>query len=347
MVDWLICLMGKLEDGRCLILAGVASSFFSDASRMRNSMVLAACTYVKALGWYNPLSLRKGGLGLRPMRSLLLLLLSFLSFSAIPQDGRILRIHSSHTSFPDTARQAGHLYNKVLYDAASHYNSDEVRIFIPPGFKPQRKVNMVFWFHGWGNNIDSSVVWNNLYTQFINAGMNAILVLAETAKDAPDSYGGKLENANEFKGLTGDVLAALKREKVIKHITIGKVTLAGHSGAYRVMAHILQKGGVAIAAVLLFDALYGETEKYIEWIKADRHHRFVNIYTNGGGTDKESRTMVKILEEQGIHALAAEETDIRLDVLQKNRLVVMHSLHGHNEVIKQPDNFTLFLRSLK
>ncbi len=66
--------------------------------------------------------------------------------------------------------------------------------------------------------------------------------------------------------------------------------LAGHSGAYRVMANILQNGNVEVKETILFDALYAETDKFIQWIKADTAHRFINIYTMR--TSKSSNSIV-------------------------------------------------------
>jgi len=59
--------------------------------------------------------------------------------------------------------------------------------------------------------------------------------------------------------------------------------LAGHSGAFRVMAYILQNGGVEVNQAILFDALYGEVDKFANWIQADKSHQFIDLYTNKGG----------------------------------------------------------------
>lgn len=254
-------------------------------------------------------------------------------------------IESVHTSFPDTARANGHLYNSVLYYAAAHYSSNAVLIIVPPNFDRHKKATLVFWFHGWRNNIDSAVVRYDLQRQFVNAHLNAVLVLAETAKDAPDSYGGKLERPGEFAGLVQDVVAKLKEERILrKNDAAGDVVLAGHSGAYRVMAYILQYGQVPVKKVILFDALYGETDKYINWIKENSAHSFINLYTDNGGTDKESKEMIQKLESQSITCDTLEETALTETNLQQNRIVVAHSLHKHDDIIKQPDNFTLFLK---
>ena len=140
-------------------------------------------------------------------------------------------------------------------------------IITPKNLDAEKKVDILFWFHGWGNNIDSAVVRYKLAKQFAASKVNAVLVLAETTKDAPDSYGGKLEQVNVFQNLVSDVLIKLKKEKIIsKKCEPGNIILAGHSGAYRVMAYILQNGNMQVKEVILFDALYGETNKFLHWL---------------------------------------------------------------------------------
>src|SRR6185312_16764347 len=135
--------------------------------------------------------------------------------------------------FPDTGRLNGHLYYASLYNTADHYSDSSVIIITPKNFIANKKVDMIFWFHGWNNNIDSALVRYGLSRQFAESGINAVLILAETAKDAPDSYGGKLEQQNIFSKLVNDVLQNLVRMNVISASDrAGNVILAGHSGAY-------------------------------------------------------------------------------------------------------------------
>jgi len=256
------------------------------------------------------------------------------------------RITSSHTSFPDTARAKGHLYDKVLYDAASHYSDSSVLIFAPKKLKAGANVDLIFWFHGWFNKIDSAASRFKLIQQFAAAGSNAVLVLAETTKDAPDSYGGKLENNNVFTRLVTDVLQKLKKENVIsRSCKPGNILLAGHSGAYRVMAHILQNGNLPVQEVILFDALYGQTDKFLNWIQSDNTRRFIDIYTNGGGTDGESKELVKTLARLNIPADTTEEEYLTVQMLKARRIIFIHSLHLHNDIINNPDNFQFFLEN--
>ncbi|MEP6612095.1 MAG: hypothetical protein ABJA76_09435 [Mucilaginibacter sp.] len=254
-------------------------------------------------------------------------------------------ISSSHTSFPDTGRARGNTYDGKLYTAAAHYSDSSVLIIAPKNLDASKKVDLVFWFHGWGNNIDSAATRYELTKQFIASKRNAVLVLTETARNAPDSYGGKLENTGIFKKLVNDVLQGLTAKKFVPaNCTAGHILLAGHSGAYRVIARILKNGQVPVDDVVLFDALYGETDKFMEWIAADTRHRFVDIYTDHGGTLTESKTMADKLSDKGISNFQVEEAKLVPQQLVAHRLLFIHSLKEHNDVVS-PDNFRLMLEN--
>lgn len=261
---------------------------------------------------------------------------------------KLFRITSAFTSFPDTARAAGHMYDKILYTATEHYSDSSVLIVVPPQLNPGRQVDIIFWFHGWRNNIDSAAAYFELIKQFVASNRNAVLVLPETTKNAPDSYGGKLEQKDVFKNLLNDVMKKLKAEKVIgKRTKAGNIVLAGHSGAFRVMAYILQNGAVEIKQIVLFDGLYSQVDKYTAWIQADPSHQFINLYTNkGGGTDLVSDKMMQLLKEKDIPFINAEEKDVHTPMLRTNQVIFIHSLKEHNDVINHPDhNFRLFLEN--
>jgi hypothetical protein len=256
------------------------------------------------------------------------------------------RITSSHTSFPDTGRMQGHLYNDSLYNTADHYSDSSVIIITPKNFVANKKVDMIFWFHGWNNNIDSALIRYGLSRQFAESGTNAVLVLAETAKDAPDSYGGKLEQKNTFNKLVADVLQKLMSMHVISASDrTGNVILAGHSGAYRVMANILQNGNVPVNEVILFDALYTDTDKFLTWLTANKDNRFINLYTNDGGTFDETKNMMSQINSLNLPADSLEETDVTPGIIQNNKIIFIHTLHAHNDIIQHPDNFKLFIEN--
>src|SRR5690349_521735 len=103
------------------------------------------------------------------VQSLILFLLLFVSFQLFAQtnNSHIFHFTSPHTSFPDTGRAEGHVYDSVLYDAATHYSDSSVLVLVPPHFSADKTVDLIFWFHGWRNNIDTAIVFYELDKQFI------------------------------------------------------------------------------------------------------------------------------------------------------------------------------------
>jgi hypothetical protein len=281
------------------------------------------------------------------MHKSILCIFLILSTHSFAQTERTFRITSSYTSFPDSVRAKGHTYDKVLYPADKHYSDSSVLIVAPSGLRARKTVDLVFWFHGWRNTIDSSANYFELVKQFIASNRNAVLVIPETAKNSPDSYGGKLEKKDVFKDLVQDVLDKLRKEKVIgKKAEAANIVLAGHSGGFRVIAHILQNGGLEVKQVLLFDGLYGQVDKYMSWIQADPSHRFLHIYTKSGGTSEISTKMMQELDAKDIQLLYPGEKEVDASMLKRNRVIFIHSPKEHNDVMNRPDhNFRLYLEN--
>jgi len=247
--------------------------------------------------------------------------------------------------FPHEARIAGHQYRDSLYTFAEHYDDSSVGIYVPAGFKPEAQIRLVFYFHGWWNNIHQAVAEFDLLRQFESAGCNAVFVFPEGPKNAPDSFGGKLEESGEFAALTDDVLTVLKERRIIPATAAsGDILLAGHSGAYRVIAEILNRGGLTgqIRAVCLLDALYGQFEKYAMWL--ERYPgSLVNIITPEGGTKSNSDEFLQNLTDWNMAFKKLETNTPQLTDYQGERIVFIYTTLGHNEVVNP--FFEVFLKS--
>lgn len=252
----------------------------------------------------------------------------------------------SSAPFPHPYRIAGHIYDDKTYSAQEHYSDSSVAIFIPKGFRQEEKINFVVYFHGWNNNIDSACTQFRLIEQFCGSNVNAIFVFPEGPKNSPDSFGGKLEEKDGLKKLIDDVLKYLNENKELKSEGIGNIILAGHSGAYRVISFCLMRGGLTtnVSDVILFDALYGQTEKFSHWIE-NFNGRFINIYTDNGGTKTETESLMDDLTAWQIPHYKTEESQLRIDDLKNNRLIFIHTDLTHNEVISTRNQFRDYLQT--
>jgi len=258
--------------------------------------------------------------------------------------GEVIIANFPSAPFPHSQRENGHEYNGKKYPADQNYNDNSVMIFFPNNFTPHEKNNFVVYVHGWYNNIDSACAQFKLIEQFADSKVNAIFVFPEGPKNAPDSFGGKLEDKDGLKNLLSDVTAYLISVKKISAEKIGKIILAGHSGAYRALAFSLMRGGLIenISDVILFDALYAHTEKFAYWID-NYSGRFINIYTEDGGTKNESLNLIQDLDGWGKNFLHIEETALQSNDLSENKIIFIHTELTHNEVISKRNQFQKFL----
>ncbi len=262
--------------------------------------------------------------------------------------GRLIVAPFASAPFPHPERAQGHTYQNKTYPAKDHYADSTVAIFIPKGFRETGTVDLVVHFHGWNNTVAGTFATFHLVEQLVASGKNAVLVVPEGPHNAPDSFGGKLEDQDGFRRFIAELTATLRERSGFqkKEFSIGRIILSGHSGGYRVIAGILDRGGLARNAdeVWLFDALYGRTDSYLNWSDQTKG-RLLNIYTDGGGTKSESEKLIARLTARGTPILASEETALTVDTLKSGQFVFIHTELGHNDVLDKRNQFTLFLKT--
>jgi hypothetical protein len=281
---------------------------------------------------------------------LLLLLTGFIATSfAQTNTGKSFRITSSHSMFPDSLRNAEpRVYDNKTYTATEHYTDSSAYIFVPAYFDKTKPFHFIFWFHGWGNNIDSALIEYKLKEQFNAAHLNAIFIFPEGPRNAPDSYGGKFEEAGVFNLFVKDILEFLTKEKIIssKDRPVDLV-YAGHSGAYRVMSYLLVNSSYTCKAILLFDALYGQQEKFVMYLQQQPSCKMINIYTDNGGTMQNSKDLMMDMDAWKWKYILKQDEEITAGDLKNNRLIFIHSNVEHNAVVTHYNNFQRFLEALR
>jgi hypothetical protein len=259
--------------------------------------------------------------------------------------GQIYSFSLQNAAFPHPKRAEGHIYQGKKYPAATHYSDSTVWVFVPKGFRWSPKVDIIVHFHGWFNHLDSVLSSFELIEQFAAANRNALLLLPQGPKDAPDSFGGQLEEAEGFKKFMAEILGYLGTQMATKYkIKPHHIILSGHSGAYRVMAHILLHGGLpnSVKEVWLFDGYYGQFEKFAVWLQK-QPARFINFYTRDGGTLANSKDLDICLQAWKNAFWKGDETDLTDDILAKQPILNVFTKLEHNEVLHKTQMFQRLL----
>jgi hypothetical protein len=181
----------------------------------------------------------------------------------------------------------------------------------------------------------------------VASGRNAVLVVPQGPYDSPDSFGGKLEDSDGFKRFMDEVTQTLREKSALKRkdFRIGDILLSAHSGGYQVVSAILDHGGITdhVKEVWLFDALYAQTDRFLAWFGNNR--RFLDIYTEHGGTKDETEKLMATLKERGIPFFAAKEPEITTSALRTNHVVFLFTELAHDDVVDQHHTFQQFLET--
>jgi serine-type D-Ala-D-Ala carboxypeptidase/endopeptidase (penicillin-binding protein 4) len=262
--------------------------------------------------------------------------------------GQLLMVRLPTAPFPHPSRENGHWYHNQFYSGQDHYSDNSVAIFIPKNFRATDKVDFLVHFHGWMNNVPHTLEEYHLIQQLSASGKNVILVVPEGPFDAPDSSGGKLEDTNGFARFMDDVVATVKTSGALDQtdFDIGNIVISGHSGGYKVMASIVDHGGLSdkIKEVWLFDALYAGRENFVAWQRAE-NGRLVDIYTDHGGTEYETADLLESLKSNKVNYWTGEDTAVTPDELRTNKYVILHSDLAHNDVVDKRHAFEEFLKT--
>lgn len=271
------------------------------------------------------------------MKKLFCLIFVWLPFALFAQKnfhdlGVLVKSTSAYNMFPDSLRNIEpRTYQGKTYLAKDHYNDSSFIVFIPKKFNTSKPYEIVVWMHGWFNTIDSTIQSFNLIEQFAQVKQNAILVFPEAAKNAPDSYAGKFEQPHFFKQFLQDVIILLQQKKLLIKSKPSSLIIAGHSGAYRAMSYITLYSNYTINAILLFDALYGEVEKFAMYLRNNKSCKFFNIYTKDGGTMNTSIQLFKTMQawQWNVHSITNESFTKEQQILfvssPKNHTTVLTS----------------------
>jgi hypothetical protein len=194
------------------------------------------------------------------------------------------------------------------------YSDRRVLLDIPKSFDPAKPGVIVVYFHGNKSKLERDVVGKHqVPRQVARAGLNSVLVAPQFAVDALDSTAGRFYQPGffaRFMDEAGRELARIAGDPKLKAtFDAMPIVIVAYSGGYTPAAHVAQVGGVGdrIRAILLFDALYGELDKFASWV--ERRAGTVFFSAHGKSSREPNATLQARLEAAGL--------DIRKDLPER------------------------------
>ncbi len=166
------------------------------------------------------------------------------------------------------------------------YNDRTVLLAVPETFNPGQPGVLVVFFHGNSATLSRDVIARQqIVKQLADLGLNAVLVAPQLAVDAPDSSAGRFWTPggfgaflNEAETKLGGFYPAARGE-----FRRMPVVIVAYSGGYLPAAYSLAVGGAGgrICGVVLLDALYGERDKFLNWVEGPgRNGFFLSAYSD-------------------------------------------------------------------
>ena len=242
----------------------------------------------------------------------------------------------------------------------------DVAVHVPAGYDACAPQGAIVYFHGFHNCVLNAIgstatectsgagarTAHHLVEQLDAAHVNALLIAVEVAYDEASGATGALAS----EGGLGDLLSELFDDHLGAMLgrptslaDLDRVVLASHSGGYTAVARALDRGHVpGVREVMLFDSLYGEIPVYDGYTVDQLARfdpssagalRFAVVYTDGGGTDANSRALGGRIET-GLATLGHPEwllfddTTATLDAAAfEHPLLVKHSMLSHDGVV--------------
>ena len=220
-----------------------------------------------------------------PMRQTKTTLVAF-ETAPFPYDGTIARTDKPFMNISEGGRR-GHRtpFNRVYWEDET-YNDPRVLLHIPRGFDIKRPAVMVLFFHGHGATLERDVhLRQEVPRQISESGMNAILVAPQLAVDAKDSSPGKFWEPGAVKRFLAEAaikLARLQGDPQSRQTFANMpVVIVAYSGGFLPAAWTMSGGGFGkrLRGVVLLDALYGETDRFADWI-VNQHGFFVSAFAD-------------------------------------------------------------------
>jgi hypothetical protein len=209
-----------------------------------------------------------------------------------------------HGSIPDEGRpflnvnengRLGHSSPRGgVYWEDETYNDRHVLIAAGADFDARRGGGLILYFHGNQATLARDVVDRQQTPQQVaQSGLNSVLIAPQMAVNAFDSSAGRFWQPGQLAAFLNE---ADQRLATLYGGSSGEfrrlpVVIVAYSGGYLPAAYSLAVGGAdyRVRGVVLLDALYGEEDKFAQWIERSRGRAFfVSAYSKSSREQNEA-----------------------------------------------------------
>ena len=239
-----------------------------------------------------------------PQRDELTMLVGMKS-SAFPYSGNNPASDAPFLNVSQGDRRGHRSFSGRVYWQDQTYNDNRVLVHVPEHFDARKPGVIVVFFHGNGATLERDVRDRQLVPQQISeSGVNAVLLAPQMAVDAADSSAGKFWQPGGFKRFMDEAAVNLGRvtgdPAAAKAFANMPIVIVGYSGGFLPTAWSLEVGGIGnrVRGVVLLDAVYGQLDKFANWIERNRTGFFISSYTHY--TARHDRELMTMLRDKGI-----------------------------------------------
>jgi hypothetical protein len=185
------------------------------------------------------------------------------------------------------------------------YSDRRVLLHIPRGFDPRRPALMIVYLHGNEATLTRDVRnRQQVPRQVTESGLNAVLVAPQFAVNALDSSAGRFWEPGLFAQFVREASERLTKlygdARARGAFFDAPVVIAAYSGGYHPAAFTLNWGRIdeRLRGVILLDALFGDLEKFADWLERRPPAFFVSAF--GKTTRDENAQLQRMLTERGV-----------------------------------------------
>jgi pimeloyl-ACP methyl ester carboxylesterase len=221
-------------------------------------------------------------------------------------------------------------------------------VHVPEGLDPTAPLHVVVLLHGWSCCAESFVGttpcgprdpatrgWN-VARHHDRARTSSILVAPQLALLARDSSPGRFGERGFFRDWLAEVLAGPLAERVgrtVRPADVASVTLVAHSAGYQTALAIVDRGEVPVTNVVLLDALYSGTERFLAWVAEADGRRLVSVHTALRSTSRQSALLARLARGRlGRRTVATVNIAALGRAIARHRVVTAETPFGHGEV---------------